>query len=164
MKLHYPVVLLCASLALMACGEEKKAENAPAKPAAAQTSAPATDTKTQATGNSTDANKDATDATAKPSEPTPADTTAKAEMVKPASLEVGKARYEATCKVCHDQGMLDAPKLSDKAGWAKRAEQGVETLYQHSAQGFNKMPAQASAEVSEAEVYAAVDYMLSQAK
>lgn len=80
------------------------------------------------------------------------------------SIEEGKKRYEQTCKVCHDQGLLDAPKLSDKAEWAKRLEKGVDTLYEHSAKGFNKMPAQAVSTVTEAEVYAAVDYMLEQAK
>lgn len=84
--------------------------------------------------------------------------------VQPLSIAEGKVRYETTCKICHDQGLLDAPKLSDKANWAKRLEQGMDTLYLHSAKGFNKMPAQATADVSEAEVYAAVDYMVSQVK
>lgn len=86
------------------------------------------------------------------------------EPVKALSIEEGKKRYEQTCKVCHGQGLLDAPKLTNKAEWAKRLEKGIDTLHQHSAKGFNKMPAQAVGAVSEAEVYAAVDYMLEQAK
>lgn len=54
--------------------------------------------------------------------------------------------------------------MTNKAEWAKRLEKGIDTLHQHSAKGFNKMPAQAVGAVSEAEVYAAVDYMLEQAK
>ncbi len=97
-------------------------------------------------------------------EPKPeADTAPKAE-VKALSLEEGKKRYETTCKVCHDQGLLEAPKLTDKANWAKRLEKGVDKLHEHSAKGFNKMPAQATGDVSEAEVYAAVDYMITQVK
>lgn len=92
-----------------------------------------------------------------------ADTAPKAE-VKALSLEEGKKRYETTCKVCHDQGLLEAPKLTDKANWAKRLEQGADKLHEHSAKGFNKMPAQATGDVSEAEVYAAVDYMIAQVK
>lgn len=92
-----------------------------------------------------------------------ADTAPKAE-VKALSLEEGKKRYETTCKVCHDQGLLEAPKLTDKANWAKRLEKGVDKLHEHSAKGFNKMPAQATGDVSEAEVYAAVDYMITQVK
>lgn len=81
-----------------------------------------------------------------------------------ASMAEGKQRYEQTCRVCHDQGLLDAPKLTDKAEWAKRLEKSVDVLYEHSAKGYNKMPAQATGAVSEAEVYAAVDYMLEQVK
>lgn len=81
-----------------------------------------------------------------------------------ASMAEGKQRYEQTCRVCHDQGLLDAPKLTDKAEWAKRLEKGVDVLYEHSAKGYNKMPAQATGAVSEAEVYVAVDYMLEQVK
>ena len=84
--------------------------------------------------------------------------------VQALSLEEGKARYEKTCKVCHDQGLLNAPKLTATADWAKRLEKGVDTLHAHSAKGFGKMPAQATGDVSEAEVYAAVDYMISQVK
>lgn len=86
------------------------------------------------------------------------------QPVKAASMAEGKQRYEQTCRVCHDQGLLDAPKLTDKAEWAKRLEKGVDVLYEHSAKGYNKMPAQATGAVSEAEVYAAVDYMLEQVK
>ena len=84
--------------------------------------------------------------------------------VKALSIEEGKARYEKTCKVCHDQGLLNAPKLTDKANWEKRLAKGIDTLHTHSTKGFGKMPAQVTDEVSEAEVYAAVDYMVSQVK
>lgn len=85
-------------------------------------------------------------------------------LAKPLSLAEGKKRYEATCRMCHDSGLLDAPRLGHASDWVGRTEQGVEILYKHSAQGVNKMPAQAVNGVSEAEVYAAVDYMLSQLK
>lgn len=76
--------------------------------------------------------------------------------------DVGQKRYETTCAICHGQGLLDAPKLSDKAAWQPRIAKGKETLYQHSINGFNKMPAQAVGDVSEQEVRAAVDYMVGQ--
>ena len=164
------------ALSLVACGGDKDTakpeQNAqPAQKASTQTPAPDSP-KADAPA---DAPKDATP----PSEPAkqadkPADApsepkadTAKvqsAEAVKPAPIAEGKALYEKTCKVCHEQGLLDAPKLSDKAGWAKRLEKGTDTLHAHSAKGFGKMPAQATGEVSEAQVYAAVDYMISQVK
>lgn len=99
----------------------------------------------------------------------PATTTAEpAEAVEPPTpdepemlaTDAGAKLYESNCKVCHEAGLLDAPKYGDKAAWAPRLAKGIETLHMHSAQGFNKMPAQATDKVSEAEVYAAVDYMV----
>ena len=76
------------------------------------------------------------------------------------AADAGAKLYESNCKVCHEAGLLDAPKYGDKAAWAPRLAKGIDTLHMHSAQGFNKMPAQATDKVSEAEVYAAVDYMV----
>jgi len=99
----------------------------------------------------------------------PATTTAEpAEAVEPPTpdepevlaADAGAKLYESNCKVCHEAGLLDAPKYGDKAAWAPRLAKGIETLHMHSAQGFNKMPAQVTDKVSEAEVYAAVDYMV----
>ena len=77
--------------------------------------------------------------------------------------DAGKKRYDATCKACHAQGLLDSPKLSDRAAWQTRLDKGKGVLYEHSIKGFNKMPAQAVGDISDAEVAAAVDYMLEQA-
>ena len=73
------------------------------------------------------------------------------------------ALYEKQCKVCHEKGLLAAPVFGSKEAWAPRIAKGIDTLHMHSAKGFNKMPAQASAEVSEAQVHAAVDYMVAAA-
>ncbi|UTO04089.1 c-type cytochrome [Moraxella sp. FZLJ2107] len=166
------IAMIAAGLSLTACGEEKKAEpakaepakTAPAEPAQAEPVKAETQTDVQADAAKPEQAAEQTANTTEQKTTDATDAAAKTEMVKPASLAVGQKRYETTCKMCHDAGLLDAPKLSDKAGWAKRAEQGVETLYKHSAQGYNKMPAQVIGDVTEAEVYAAVDYMLSQAK
>lgn len=94
----------------------------------------------------------------------------KAEEVSAAAAEpevlaadAGAALYEKQCKVCHEKGLLAAPVFGDKEAWAPRIAKGIDTLHMHSAKGFNKMPAQASAEVSEAQVHAAVDYMVAAA-
>ncbi len=76
------------------------------------------------------------------------------------AADAGMQLYDAQCKVCHDNGLLNAPKYGDKVAWASALAKDKETLYSHSAQGFNKMPAQAINGVSEAQVKAAVDYML----
>ncbi|WP_201554701.1 c-type cytochrome [Psychrobacter sp. 72-O-c] len=98
--------------------------------------------------------------------PAPAETSVDAvEVVSAAEPEVlaadaGAKLYEAQCKVCHQNGLLNAPKYGDTAAWSTRITKDRETLYVHSAQGFNKMPAQVNDNVSEAQVHAAVDYML----
>jgi len=76
------------------------------------------------------------------------------------AADAGAKLYESNCKVCHDAGLLNAPKYGDQAAWAARLSQGKDTLHMHSAKGFNKMPAQVTDDVSEAQVYAAVDYMI----
>ena len=76
------------------------------------------------------------------------------------AADTGAKIYEANCKLCHESGLLSAPIHGDKTAWAPRLTKDKETLYMHSAKGFNKMPAQATDKVSEAEVHAAVDYML----
>ena len=94
----------------------------------------------------------------------------KAEEVSAAAAEpevlaadAGAALYEKQCKVCHEKGLLAAPVFGNKEAWAPRIAKGIDTLHMHSAKGFNKMPAQASAEVSEVQVHAAVDYMVAAA-
>ena len=79
------------------------------------------------------------------------------------AADAGAVLYEKQCKVCHEKGLLAAPVFGDKEAWTPRIAQGIDTLHMHSAKGFNKMPAQASAEVSEAQVHAAVDYMVAAA-
>ena len=79
------------------------------------------------------------------------------------AADAGATLYEKQCKACHEKGLLAAPVFGDKEAWAPRIAKGIDTLHMHSAKGFNKMPAQASTEVSEAQVHAAVDYMVAAA-
>ncbi len=77
----------------------------------------------------------------------------------------GKAVYNQTCMVCHAAGVANAPKLGDKAAWKDRIAKGMDTLYTHSLKGFNAMPPKGgNMSLSDADVKAAVDYMVSQAK
>lgn len=80
------------------------------------------------------------------------------------AADAGAQLYEKQCKVCHENGLLDAPKFGDKEAWAPHLAKDIETLHMHSAKGFNKMPAQAVGDVTEAQVHAAVDYMVAAAR
>jgi len=77
----------------------------------------------------------------------------------------GKAVYSAACALCHTTGAMAAPKTGDKAAWVVRIKKGMDTLYVNSINGINAMPAKGGkSQFSDAEVKAAVDYMISQSK
>ncbi|GAB3406693.1 c-type cytochrome [Massilia agilis] len=77
-------------------------------------------------------------------------------------LALGEKTYNATCVSCHGSGVLNAPKLGDKAGWAPRIKQGKPTLYKHALEGFKMMPSKGgNPALKDAEVQAAIDFMVS---
>lgn len=77
----------------------------------------------------------------------------------------GKEVYDSTCVACHGAGVLGAPKIGDKAAWAPRVATGVSTLHASALKGKGVMPPKGgNAGLSDADVTAAVDYMVSQAK
>jgi cytochrome c5 len=82
--------------------------------------------------------------------------------------EAGKALFNATCTACHGAGIAGAPKFGDKAAWAPRIAQGTNTLYQHAIKGFQgefgMMPPKGGSTAPDADVKAAVDYMVAAAK
>lgn len=157
-------VLLTSAVCLTACGDDKPAPEKTTQSTPSPTQNTPVTEPTQAAEQTKTAQSEPKP-TSDVEKPKPVTTKeAPKEAVKAVSLEEGKARYEKTCRVCHDQGLLNAPKLTAKADWAKRLDKGMDTLYLHSAKGFGKMPAQVTGDVSEAEVYAAVDYMVSQVK
>jgi cytochrome c5 len=77
----------------------------------------------------------------------------------------GKAVFDASCQACHATGVAGAPKLGDKAAWAPRLGAGATTLLASAIKGKNAMPPKGgNLSLSDADVKAAVDYMVSQAK
>ena len=72
----------------------------------------------------------------------------------------GEEVYKAVCSMCHQAGMLNAPKFGDAQAWAPRISQGYETLVQHALKGIRSLPAKGgNASLSDAEVAGAVLYM-----
>lgn len=81
----------------------------------------------------------------------------------------GQQVYQSTCVACHDAGIAGAPKLGDKGQWAKHVAKGLDTLYASALNGVQgstgAMPAKGgNAALSNAEVRAAVDYMVARSK
>jgi cytochrome c5 len=75
-------------------------------------------------------------------------------------LAGGAKTYNATCVACHGSGVLNAPKLGDKAAWAPRIKQGKPTLYKHAIEGFKMMPAKGgNTALKDDEVQSAVEFM-----
>lgn len=86
----------------------------------------------------------------------------------PAAAVDGKKIFDTSCAACHATGVAGAPKLGDKAAWAPRVAQGADTLYEHAIKGFQGkagfMPPRGGSSASDAEVKAAVDYMVGATK
>ena len=85
------------------------------------------------------------------------------------AADKGEATYNASCAACHAAGVAGAPKLGDKADWGPRIAQGMDTLHTHALKGFQGkkgvMPAKGgNASLADADVKAAVDYMVSKGK
>lgn len=77
----------------------------------------------------------------------------------------GKTVYEANCQACHAAGVAGAPKVGDKAAWAPRLSAGAAALQTSAIKGKNAMPPKGgNAGLSDDDVKAAVDYMVSQSK
>lgn len=82
-----------------------------------------------------------------------------------AKAKSGQEVYQQVCAVCHAGGIAGAPKTGDKTAWKARIALGVPTLYTHALTGIRMMPAKGgNPGLSDAEVKAAVDYLVAQAK
>jgi cytochrome c5 len=83
--------------------------------------------------------------------------------------DVGEKTYKMACFACHGTGAAGAPKLGDKAAWKDRIAQGNATLYEHALKGYKGKtgympPKGGRTDLSDADVKASVDYMVSGSK
>jgi len=88
-----------------------------------------------------------------------------AQKPQAAGAADGKKVYDSTCTACHTSGVANAPKLGDKAAWAPRLKQGMDALVQSAEKGKGAMPPKGgNAALSDADLRAAIEFMVSQAK
>ena len=90
-------------------------------------------------------------------------------MISGQAAADGKGTYDKVCFMCHGNGIAGAPKAGDKAAWAARIAKGNDALYTSAIKGFKgstgMMPAKGGrADLSDADVKAAVDYMVGMSK
>ncbi|MFL9940919.1 c-type cytochrome [Paraburkholderia graminis] len=78
--------------------------------------------------------------------------------------QAGKALYQQVCQACHAAGVLNAPKFGDKEAWAPRLKEPMDTVYNYALHGKGAMPPKGGSNASDADVKAAVDYMVSSVK
>lgn len=132
-------------------GEEAATEEAPAEEgnAEAASSEESTDSATDAAAQD-DATTDAEEASADAASGEPSH----------AGID-GEAVFNQICMACHMTGAAGAPVRGEADQWAPRLEKGIETLYDHSINGFNAMPAKGgNPSLSDDEVKAATDYLV----
>lgn len=90
----------------------------------------------------------------------PALASASGEAVNPA----GEKLYKSACLACHMAGVAGAPKIGDKAAWSERAEKGMDAMMEITLNGKGAMPPRGATQASDADLRAAVEYMLSQSR
>ncbi|UTV54939.1 c-type cytochrome [Burkholderia arboris] len=76
----------------------------------------------------------------------------------------GKALYSSTCVACHGAGVLGAPKFGSKEDWAPRLKDSMDSVYNYALHGKGAMPPKGGSNASDADVKAAVDYMVNASK
>ncbi|MEW7849621.1 c-type cytochrome [Massilia aurea] len=81
-----------------------------------------------------------------------------------AGADSGKKAYDTACIACHGAGIAGAPKFGDKAAWSARLGQGATVMYDHAIKGFQGkagfMPPKGGSTLPDADIKAAVDYMV----
>jgi len=81
-----------------------------------------------------------------------------------AFAEPGENTYKQVCAACHASGVLNAPKLGDKAKWTPLIAEGQVTLTAHGYVGVRGMPAKGGNPNLSVESFSeAVAYMVNKA-
>jgi cytochrome c5 len=100
----------------------------------------------------------------KPAAAAPAKPAAAAAAGKPGAAD-GKVVYDKVCVACHQVSVAGSPRMGDKEAWAPRIKTGTDSLLQSVIKGKGAMPPRAgNPALSDAEIRAAVEFMVGQSK
>lgn len=72
----------------------------------------------------------------------------------------GEKLYNQVCMACHTAGIAGAPKLGDKAAWAKYVATGLDAMVANAIKGIGAMPPRGGSQASDEQIRAAVQYMV----
>jgi S-disulfanyl-L-cysteine oxidoreductase SoxD len=73
----------------------------------------------------------------------------------------GQTIYLSGCNLCHDNGLMQAPKIATPSDWVERQQASKDTIYQNAINGLGNMPAKGGRnDLSNNSIKQAVDYML----
>jgi cytochrome c5 len=139
------------------------AQPAPGAAAGASAAAPASGAAAGAASTSTDSAQAAAAVAALANVPQASSGAAAGTQSADAS-QAGKALYTQVCQACHAAGVLNAPKYGDKDAWAPRLKEPMDTVYNYALHGRGAMPPKGGSNASDADVKAAVDYMVAAVK
>ena len=94
---------------------------------------------------------------------------AAAVAVTAAADLTGEQVYNQACVACHGAGVAGAPKFGDKAAWAPRIAQGMDTLHAHALQGYQGKagympPKGGRTDLSDQSIVNSVDYIIAASK
>lgn len=76
----------------------------------------------------------------------------------------GKEAYDSICFTCHNTSVAGSPVLGDKAAWAPRIAQGKDVLFKTVLTGKGAMPPRGASQLSDDEIKAAIDYIISKSQ
>lgn len=145
-------------------GEEASVDKAQASATAPQQAVP-TEVKPAAAAPAQAAQSESQQAAA-PAEESSAPAQQQAEAAaETASIDpAGEKLYKSVCFACHDAGVANAPKLGDKAAWEPLIASGMDTMVEIAIHGKGAMPPRGGSQASDAEIRAAVQYMVQQSQ
>ena len=95
---------------------------------------------------------------------TPSATSTTVATAAATSPAAGEALYKQACFACHAAGVAGAPKLGDKTAWAPRLPAGIDALTASVIKGKGAMPPKGGSAAPDADIHAAVEYMVSTVK
>ncbi|TAM83318.1 MAG: cytochrome c5 family protein [Candidimonas sp.] len=76
----------------------------------------------------------------------------------------GEKLYKTVCFACHAAGVLGAPTFGSMEKWAPFIKTGLNTMVEHAIHGIGAMPPRGGSQATDAQMRAAVEYMVAHAK